>query len=70
MLAIVLASVIGIAVFVYYLIHILNNHRLDAGQRLMWALVVLLAGTIGCLLYWLFQIWREEDDRVEHTYHS
>jgi hypothetical protein len=70
MLSILIASFLGVAILVYYLIHIINNPRLDSNQRLMWAFVVLLAGTIGRLVYWLFQIWREDDDRIEHSYNS
>lgn len=60
----------SLALTVFYLIHVLNNPRLDASQRLVWAFMVLVSGFIGCLIYWLFQIWREEDDRVEHSYRS
>lgn len=60
----------NLALSVFYLIHVLNNARLDASQRLVWVFPVLFGGFLGCLIYWLFQIWREEDDRVEHTYNS
>lgn len=60
----------SLALTVFYLIHVLNNPRLDASQRLVWALLILFSGFLGCLVYWLFQIWREEDDRVEHSYRS
>lgn len=66
----ILAMVTNLAVFIYYLIHIINNIRLDSSQRLVWVFVICLAGALGCLIYWLFQIWREEDDRVEHNYQS
>lgn len=66
----ILAVVSSLAVVVYYLVHVINNKRLDPGQRLAWAIVVLLGGTISCMIYWLFQIWREEDDRIEHNYTS
>ncbi len=70
LLTLLLATVTGLAMFVYYIIHILNNQRLDATQRLGWSFVVLLGGAFGCLIYWLFQIWREEDDRINHEYRS
>lgn len=66
-----LASIFSsLALTVFYFIHVLNNPRLDASQRLVWAFLVLMTGFVGCLVYWLFQIWREEDDRVEHSYRS
>jgi hypothetical protein len=70
MLLLVLFAITSLAMTVYYLVHIVNNQRLDGGQRLFWALFTLLMGPLGCLLYWIFQIWREDDDRVEHNYTS
>jgi hypothetical protein len=69
-LSIALASTIGLGLFIYYLVHILKNPRLDANTRLMWVLIVLLAGFVGNIVYWFFQIWREDDDRVDHGYNN
>ncbi len=66
----IILMVMSLAVVVYYLVHVINNKRLDASQRLAWAIVVLIGGTLGCMVYWLFQIWREEDDFLEHNYTS
>jgi uncharacterized membrane protein len=66
----ILVAVSSLAVVVYYLVHLINNKRLDPSQRLAWAIVVLIGGAIGCMVYWLFQIWREEDDFLEHNYTS
>lgn len=66
----ILVAVSSLAVVVYYFVHLINNKRLDASQRLAWASVVLIGGSIGCMVYWLFQIWREEDDFLEHKYTS
>lgn len=70
MILLVLFALTSLAMTVYYLVHIINNPRLESGQRLFWALFILLMGPLGCLLYWIFQIWREDDDRVEHNYTS
>lgn len=70
MLLLVLFAITSLAMTVYYLVHIVNNQRLEGGQRLFWALFTLLMGPLGCLLYWVFQIWREDDDRIEHNYTS
>lgn len=70
LLGTVMVIATSLIVVVYYLVHVINNKRLDAGQRLAWAILVLFGGTISCLVYWIFQIWREEDDRVEHNYTS
>lgn len=59
---------VSIVLFVYYLVHVINNPRLDASNRLIWALVILFFQNFGFIIYWYFQIWREEDDRIEHEY--
>lgn len=64
----ILTVVGSLALFVYYLVHVINNPRLDSNSRLIWALVILFFANIGFIVYWLFQIWREEDDRVSHDY--
>jgi hypothetical protein len=61
-------TVLSFVLLIYYLVHVLKNPRLDANSRLMWALVILVASLLGNIVYWLFQIWREEDDRIEHIY--
>lgn len=66
-MAFVLSS---IALFVYYLVHVINNKRLESSTRLLWSLIILLFTNIGFILYWYFQIWREDDDRISHTYRN
>lgn len=58
----------SIALFVYYFVHVINNPRLDAPNRLVWALIILFLFNVGFVVYYYFQIWREEDDRVDHSY--
>lgn len=69
-LSMALASLISLGLLIYYLVHILKNPRLDANTRLMWVLIVLLTGIVGNIVYWFFQIWREDDDRVSHGYNN
>lgn len=62
------AVLVSIVLFVYYLVHVINNSRLDASNRLIWALIILFFQNFGFIIYWYFQVWREEDDRLEHDY--
>lgn len=67
----ILAFVVSsIALLVYYFVHVLNNKRLESSTRLMWALVILFFSNLGFIVYWYFQIWREDDDRISHNYHN
>lgn len=70
MMLIIAFVLVSIALFVYYLVHVLNNKRLESSTRLMWALVILFFSNIGFIVYWYFQIWREDDDRITHTYRN
>lgn len=70
MILLILLVISTMALFIYYLIHVINNPRLDAQNRLIWAIVILFFSNLGYLVYWYFQIWREEDDRVEHHYQN
>ncbi len=63
-----LLILLSVGLFIYYLVHTLNNQRLDRSQKVIWALVLIFSSHIGNLIYWFFQIWREEDDRLEHDY--
>ncbi|MDG1261182.1 MAG: PLDc N-terminal domain-containing protein [Flavobacteriales bacterium] len=59
---------LSIGLFIFYIVDVLNNKRLDKNQRLIWIFVLITTSHLGNLIYWFFQIWREEDDRLEHDY--
>lgn len=64
----ILSMVLSLGMTVYYLVHAINNPMIDGSHRLVWVLTLLLGGLFTCALYWLFQIWREDDDRLDHKY--
>lgn len=64
LLLLTVTVVLGLGVTVYYLVHSINNRKIDSTQRLVWVLVILMSGLFGCALYWLFLIWREEAPEV------
>jgi Phospholipase_D-nuclease N-terminal len=62
---IVSAVVLGLsslALLVYYIIHVVNNKKIDSTERLIWILVFLFAGMIGFPIYWYMRIWKEGAD--------
>ena len=62
---IVFAVLMGLAtlgLLIYYIIHAVNNKKLDSTERLIWILVFLFAGMIGFPIYWYMRIWKENSE--------
>lgn len=59
-----LSILISIGMTIYYIIHILNNEKLDKEKKehLIWVFVTLLAGYIGQFIYWYMKIWKDEPE--------
>ena len=55
-----LLVVAKIALLVYYIIHAINNHRLDSAERIAWILIFIFVGFIGYPIYWYLRIWRDD----------
>ena len=62
-MSVMMAVTIGL--FIYYIIHVTNNKKLEGNDRIMWVLVVIFAQQIGHIIYWYMKIWKEEDDENE-----
>lgn len=56
----VLMALTSFALLIYYIIHAVNNKRLDSSERIIWILVFLFAGMVGFPIYWYMRIWKEE----------
>jgi predicted permease len=56
-IGLLLASKIGL--LIYYIVHALNNPRIDGTEKLVWILVFFFVGTIGFPIYWYARIWKE-----------
>jgi len=50
-----------IGLLIYYIIHAVNNKRIDSTERIVWILVFIFAGMIGYPIYWYLRIWREDN---------
>ena len=56
---IALLVVAKVGLLVYYIIHAINNKRIDPTERLVWVLVFVFVGIIGFPIYWYARIWKE-----------
>jgi hypothetical protein len=57
---IALLVIAKIALLVYYIIHAINNQRLDSAERIAWILIFIFIGFIGYPIYWYLRIWRAD----------
>jgi hypothetical protein len=59
---IVFALLMGFAtlgLLIYYIIHAVNNKKIDSTERIIWILIFLFAGMIGFPIYWYMRIWKD-----------
>jgi hypothetical protein len=54
----IVAAVIAIGILIYFIIHMLNNKRVETSERIIWILIFLFAGAIGYPIYWYMRIWK------------
>ena len=55
----VLLIVSKLALLIYYIIHAVNNKKLDSSERIVWILIFIFIGLIGYPLYWYMRIWKD-----------
>lgn len=55
-LFIMIASLGGLALMIYYIIHANNNKTNDSNKKLMWTLVLIFTSTIGSIVYYFVEI--------------
>ena len=48
----------SLGLLIYYIIHIMNNTRLNSMEQLVWVIIILFANMIGYPIYWYMQIWK------------
>jgi hypothetical protein len=56
-----LTIVAALGLLIYYIIHVMNNRRLDSTERLAWILVILLANVVSYPVYWYLKIWKRPE---------
>ena len=56
----ILMALISLGLLIYYIIHAVNNKKIDSTERIIWILVFLFAGMIGFPVYWYMRIWKDD----------
>ncbi|HET9055671.1 MAG TPA: hypothetical protein VFN30_02370 [Chitinophagaceae bacterium] len=55
-----IAGLLTLALLVFFIINMMNNRKIESGERLIWVIIFLLAGAIGYPIYWYLRIWKDE----------
>jgi len=64
MLLIGLGIISSIGLLIYYLIHIINNPRLDNTERLIWVFIVIFANAVGYIVYFFMRIVNAHEEKA------
>jgi|SRR6516164_5115032 hypothetical protein len=59
-IAIGLLVIAKIGLLIFYLIHAINNKRIDSTERIVWIFVFIFVGMIGYPIYWYLRIWKDD----------
>ena len=54
-----LAMLLILALWIYYLIHVTRNQALDSNNKTMWILIIVLGSFIGSIAYFYVNIWKD-----------
>lgn len=69
MITLGVTALISLGMLIYYLVHIAKktNFKISAqsNARLIWILVVLLAGFVGMIAYFFVEVWPEPTEETE-----
>ncbi|MAM29003.1 MAG: hypothetical protein CMC13_08265 [Flavobacteriaceae bacterium] len=63
-LMILIAVISSIGLMIYYIIHANSNPNFDSNQKLIWILVLVLAGGIGNIVYYFVEILPKKQNDV------
>ena len=43
----------------FYVVHVIRNEAIKNEMKILWAVVVLMAGPVGMCVYWYINIWKD-----------
>ncbi|MBC7848327.1 MAG: hypothetical protein H7Y31_01260 [Chitinophagaceae bacterium] len=55
----ILLGLLSLATLVYFLVHAINNQKLNRDERIIWVLVFIFVGFLCFPVYWYMRIWNE-----------
>jgi hypothetical protein len=61
---IIIALTLGLLSFgllVYYIIHVINNKKIDSNEKVLWVLIFLVGNVVSFPIYWYMRVWKEPE---------
>lgn len=52
-----LTIILSLGMMVYYIVHAIKDEELTSDYKIIWVLVIVMAGMIGMPIYWWLRIW-------------
>jgi hypothetical protein len=62
---IILLSLLSLGLFIFYIIHTVNNKNMESTERIIWILLFIFVGFIIFPIYWFMRIWN--DSKSEYS---
>lgn len=66
-LMIMLSVVMSISLMIYYIMHAYKNPKFSDNQRLIWVVIIVLAGSIGSIIYYFMEILPLPSEQASDT---
>jgi hypothetical protein len=54
-------GLLSFGLLVYYIIHAINNKKIDSNERILWILIFLVGNIIAFPIYWFMRIWKDPE---------
>jgi hypothetical protein len=56
---IVLISLLSLGLFIFYIVHVINNKNMETAERIIWVLLFIFVGFIIFPIYLFMRIWND-----------
>ena len=53
----VFSVLLSIGLLIFYIVHAVNNKKLESNERIIWVLLFVFVPTIAFMIYWVLRIW-------------
>ncbi|MGM0545844.1 MAG: hypothetical protein ACQEST_03915 [Bacteroidota bacterium] len=70
------AILLSLGLFIFYVVHMLQNVALDTEKRMLWIIVTFIAYGISLPIYWYLHVWKNDpqhgldSDPIVETHHE
>lgn len=64
----IFSILLSIGLLIFYIVHAVNNKKLESNERIMWILLFVFISTIAFMIYWVLRIWQDKSDEIATTH--